>query len=152
MSIIVTVLRNGRTRRTKTDKTFYQADEAVLSDEWGKSDQLPGRGDDDGGWRKGLEGAQGGGVVKEGRGRNGTEGRWEGKWEVGNGIGTGETRTYPTCSSSAETACLVLVLDVLLLATCSSCWVQSICKCVILFFSLGSAGRQDVNAAGHAPI
>ena len=66
--------------------------------------------------------------------------------------GTGGTRTYPTCSSSAETACLVLVLDVLLLATCSCCWVQSICKCVFLFYSLGSAGRQDVNAAGHAPI
>lgn len=48
--------------------------------------------------------------------------------------GTGETRTYPTCSSSAETACLVLVLDVLLLVTCSRCWVQSICKCVFFFF------------------
>jgi len=36
--------------------------------------------------------------------------------EAGNGWDeTGETGTYPACSSSAETACLVLVLDVLLL-------------------------------------
>lgn len=47
---------------------------------------------------------------------DGVQGGWRDEGRVG-GVGNemDGTGTYPTCSSSAETACLVLVLDVLLL-------------------------------------
>jgi hypothetical protein len=58
----------------------------------------------DEGYRRELDGTQGG-WRDEGR-----EVEWETGWDRG-------TVMYLSCSSTAETACLVLVLDVLLLAT-----------------------------------